>query len=230
MKNAWKLNSVLEKDYENNPELPLTFGLLENEDIDGSGEVFSEMGFDSIEFPVTVGKSYKNRGWAITRSHLGDFVPIIPYEEECIVLVNGRPITGKINIHTRLFYFKDELLSDYLEKLYDIDPKTQTRVDLRLNHGKYKLNPNLKELNNIFFITKFSKSFRKGMFAIPRSASEIILPVLPYEDECTFIIGEMEVRGKFNLEFRFKFSDKSVISSLNSEVEDWEELEVILLL
>ena len=185
---------------------------------------------ESVEFPVTVGKSYKNRGWAVTRSHLGDFVPSIPYEEDCVILVNGRPITGKINIHTRLFYFKDELLSDYLEKLYEIDPKIQTRVDLKLEHGKYKLNPNLKELSNIFFITKFSKSFKKGLFAIPRSVSEIILPVLPYEKECTFIIGEMEVRGKFNLEFRFKFSDKSVISSLNLDVDDGEELEVILLL
>nr|WP_295161827.1 hypothetical protein [uncultured Methanobrevibacter sp.] len=230
MKNAWKLSSVLEEDYVNNPGMNVTFGLLENEEVVESGNIFSEMVSDSIEFPVTVGKSYKNRGWAIKRSHLGDFVPIIPYEEECIVLVNGRPITGKINIHTRLFYFKDELLSDYLEKLYEIDPKIQTRIDLKLEHGKYKLNPNLKQLNNIFFITKFSKSFRKGLFAIPRSASELILPELPYEEECSFIIGEMEVRGKFNLEFRFKFSDKSVISSLNSEVDDWEELEVILLL
>ena len=230
MKNAWKLSSVLEKDYENNPNIQATFGILENDDADDSSNIFSEMISESIEFPVTVGRSYKNRGWAITRSHLGDFVPNLPYEEECVVLVNGRPITGKINVHTRLFYFKDELVSDYLEKLYEIDPKTQTRIDLKLEHGKYKLNPNLKELSNIFFITKFSKSFRKGLFAIPRSVSEIILPKLPYENECTFIIGEMEVRGKFNLEFRFKFSDKNVISSLNSEVDDWEELEVILLL
>ena len=230
MKNAWKLSSVLEKDYEDNPDMSLTFGLLENEEIDESTNIFSEIVSESVEFPVTVGKSYKNRGWAVTRSHLGDFVPSIPYEEDCVILVNGRPITGKINIHTRLFYFKDELLSDYLEKLYEIDPKIQTRVDLKLEHGKYKLNPNLKELSNIFFITKFSKSFKKGLFAIPRSVSEIILPVLPYEKECTFIIGEMEVRGKFNLEFRFKFSDKSVISSLNLDVDDGEELEVILLL
>lgn len=230
MKNAWKLSSVLEEDYENNPNMSFTFGLLENEDIDESGNIFSEMISESIEFPVTVGKSYKNWGWAITRSHLGDFVPNLPYEEECIVLVNGRPITGKINIHTRLFYFKDELLSDYLEKLYEIDPKIQTRVDLKLEYGNYVINPNLKDINNLFFVTKFSKSFKGGLFAIPRSVSELIIPILPYENECTFIIGEMEVRGKFNLEFRFKFSDNEVISSLNSDVDDGEELEVILLL
>ena len=68
------------------------------------------------------------------------------------------------------------------------------------------------------------------MFAIPRSISKFILPVLPYESECEFMIGDMEVRGKFNLEFRFNFSDKNVISSLSEEVENNDELEVILLL
>ena len=228
MRNNWELKYILEEDYEKNPNMEFTFGLLENEEIEEN--TFSQKLEDSIEFPVTVGKSYKNRGWAIKRSHLKRFVPKIPYEKECVVLVNGRPISGKINIHTRLFYFQDDLLSDYLEKLYEIDPKIQTRIDLKLEHGTYKLNQDLGDITNLFFITKFSKSFKKGLFAIPRSVSEMILPVLPYESECEFIIDEMVVRGKFNLEFRFKFNDYNVISSLNSELEDNDELEVILLL
>lgn len=230
IRNNWNLSSISEKEYENNPNMNVTFGLLENEEFVETEDIYSESIDETIEFPVTIGKSYKNRGWAVKRSHLTRFVPILPYEKECIILINSRPITGKINIHTRLFYFKDELISDYLEKLYDIDPKIQTRINLNLEHGVYKINPNLKELSNLFFVTKFSKSFRKGLFAIPRSVSEIIIPVLPYEDECNFIIDDMVVRGKFNLEFRFKFSDKNIISSLSSEVEDGEDIEIILLL
>jgi len=228
MRNNWQLHYILQDDYDKDPNMDVKFGLLENEDVEDS--TFSENFEDSIEFPVTIGKSYKNRGWAVKRDHLIRFVPKIPYEKECIILANGRPITGKINIHTRLFYFQDDLLSDYLEKLYEIDPKTQTRIDLKLNHGTYKLNKNLDDITNLFFITKFSKSFKKGLFAIPRSVSEMIIPILPYESECEFIIGEMVVRGKFNLEFRFKFSDPAVISSLSSEIDDNDELEVILLL
>ena len=122
------------------------------------------------------------------------------------------------------------MLSDYLEKLYKIDPKIQTRIDLKLNHGIYKINPDLDNITNLFFITKFSKSFKKGLFAIPRSVSELILPKLPYESECEFIIDGMEIRGKFNLEFRFKFSDNEVVSSLNDELKDNDDLEIILLL
>lgn len=230
IRNNWRLNYVLEGDYEKNPNMEVSFGLLENEEIGETEKTLSLDVDDSIEFPVTVGKSYKNRGWAVKRDHLIRLVPKIPYEKECVILVNGRPITGKINIHTRLFYFQDDLLSDYLEKLYDIDSKIQTRIDLKLEYGTYEINQNLGEITNLFFITKFSKSFKKGLFAIPRSVSEMILPVLPYESECQFIIDEMVVRGKFNLEFRFRFSDKEVISSLSSEIEDNDELEVILLL
>ena len=233
IRNNWNLKNVLEEDYEKNPNMDVPFGLLENEELEEIEEIEDDFSInveDSIEFPVTVGKSYKNRGWAVKRDYLIRFVPKIPYEKECVILVNGRPVTGKVNIHTRLFYFQDDLLSEYLEKLYEIDPKIKTRIDLKLNHGVYKLNQNLGDITNLFFITKFSKSFKKGLFAIPRSVSEMILPILPYESECEFIIDEMVVRGKFNLEFRFKFSDKEVISSLSSELEENEDVEVILLL
>lgn len=229
MKNNWELYSIPESQFEFSSDYPSNFGLLKEEVDDSNHYENSEIMFESIDFPVTVGKSYKNRGWAIKRGHLERFVPRLPYERECVILVNGRPISGKINIHTRLFYFKDEMLSDFLERLYEIDPKTQTRIDLILEHGVYKFNSDLTN-DNLFFITKFSKSFKKGLFAIPRSVSEIIMPMLPYEDECKFIINEMEVRGKFNLEFRFRFSDKNVIDQLESEVDDDGELEVILLL
>ena len=230
MKHNWKFNYVLEEVYDKNPNMDVNFGMLENEEVSEDETIFSEDIDETIEFPVTVGKSYKNRGWAVKRDHLIRFVPKLAYEKECVILVNGRPVSGKINVHTRLFYFQDELLSDYLEKLYEIDPKIQTRIDLKLQYGVYEENHEISDLGNLFFTTKFSKSFKKGLFAIPRSISEIILPVLPYESECEFIVDNMVIRGKFNLEFRFKFSDRSFISDLSSEIDDDEEVEVILLL
>ena len=79
-------------------------------------------------------------------------------------------------------------------------------------------------------MTKFSKSFKKGLFAVPRSISKYLVPILPYEDECTFIINNMNILGKFNLEFRFRFYDSSFISKLESKFDDDEELKVKLIL
>ena len=192
-------------------------------------EFLNEVIYESIKFPVTVGKSYKNKGWAVKRSYLVDLVPILPYEKACKVFLNGIEIVGKLNVHTRLFYSKNEELIDYLKKLYSIDPNTQTRIDFCLNHGIYQECPDISG-KSLFFTTNFSKSLKNGLFAVPRSITKKILPILPYEEKCSFIINDIEVTGKFNLEFRFRFSNKSAIAQLESQIDDGEEIEVILVL
>ena len=194
---------------------------LEDED------VFDDESF-YLSFPVTVGKSYKNKGWAVKRSYLDSFVPKIPYEKECTIFVEGIEIKGRLNIHTRLFYFTNEKLSSYLEKLSSIDPKTQAKVDLELSYGHYLLKDTDEDF--ITFTTTFSKSFKSGMFAMPRKFSKEILPILPYEEECIFSVGDVDASGKFNLEFRFLFNSDSIIPKLTSMKEDGEEIKVVLLL
>ena len=117
----------------------------------------------------------------------------------------------------------------YLEKLYNIDPKIQIKVNLDLEYGKYSFNENPNS-DFLKINTNFSKSFKNGMFVIPRKLSKEILPILPYESNTLFTINDIEVSGKFNLEFRFIFKDKNIISQLESLKEEGEELEVILLL
>ena len=117
MKNNWTSKSIPEDEYFKEDfeihDLDYSNSLttyLEDED------VFDDESF-YLSFPVTVGKSYKNKGWAVKRSHLDSFVPKIPYENECTIFVEGIEIKGKLNIHTRLFYFTNEKLSSYLEIL-----------------------------------------------------------------------------------------------------------------
>ena len=65
---------------------------------------------------------------------------------------------------------------------------------------------------------------------MPRKFSKEILPILPYEEECIFSVGEVDASGKFNLEFRFLFNSDSIIPKLTSMKEDGEEIKVVLLL
>ena len=228
IKNNWSSKSVPESEYFKNefnaPNLDYSNSLttyLEDED------VFDDESF-YLSFPVTVGKSYKNKGWAVKRSYLDSFVPKVPYEKECTIFVEGIEIKGRLNIHTRLFYFTNEKLSSYLEKLSSIDPKTQAKVDLELSYGHYLLKDTDEDF--ITFTTTFSKSFKSGMFAMPRKFSKEILPILPYEEECIFSVGDVDASGKFNLEFRFLFNSDSIIPKLTSMKEDGEEIKVVLLL
>ena len=230
IKNNWNSVSIAEEEYFKDPNSDFNFGYLNDDELEEITEdmVGSNILNKSIDFPVTVGKSYKNGGWAVKRSYLNDFIPLIPFEKKCSIIVEGIKVSGKMNIHTRLFYFKDNVLSEYLEKLYDIDPKTQTRITFELNHGIYKYSD--ENIDDLEFITKFSKSFKKGLFAVPRSISKNIIPILPYEQECNFLINGIKCIGKFNLEFRFRFSDNSFISHLESKFEENDELNVKLVL
>lgn len=229
IKNNWDLSSVSEEEYLKNPNMNFEFGNLNDEIEEITDDMLGSNILDkTIDFPVTVGKSYKNGGWAIKRSYLDEFIPNIPFERECSIIVDGIKVIGKMNIHTRLFYFKDDILSSYLKNLHDIDPKAQTRVTFELNHGIYSFSKN--DIGEIEFITKFSKSFKKGLFAVPRSISKNIIPILPYEQECNYLINGIKVIGKFNLEFRFRFSNVSFISKLESKFDENDELIVKLLL
>ena len=228
MKNNWSSKSVPENEYfkDDFNAANLNYSNSRTTFLEDA-DVFDDESF-YLSFPVTVGKSYKNKGWAVKRSYLDSFVPKIPYEKECTIFVEGIEIKGKLNIHTRLFYFTNEKLSSYLEKLYIIDPKTQAKIDLELSHGNYILKDSDEDF--ITFTTTFSKSFKSGMFAMPRKYSDEILPILPYEKECIFSIGDVDASGRFNLEFRFIFNSDSIVPKLSSMKEDDEEIKVVLLL
>ena len=181
-----------------------------------------------LNFRVTVGKSYKNRGWAVKRSSLKSFIPEIPYEGNCTLYIEDIKVPAKINLHTRLFYFKNDELSDHLKKFSEIDEKALININFETEHGNYHINQSKKDL--ISFTTSFSKSFKRGMFALPREYSKEILPILPYEEKCTFYVGDLKVDGKFNIEFRIRFSSNLIVPKLESIKEEGEEINAILLL
>lgn len=191
-------------------------------------ELKNNLEISKINFQVTVGKSYKNKGWAVKRSYLNTLVPEIPYEKGCTLYIEEIKIPAKINIHTRLFYSKNNQLSDYLEELADIDEKSLLNIDFETEYGNYFYKKSEKDL--ISFTTTFSKSFKRGMFALPREYSKDILPILPYENKCNFNIGDIKVEGRFNLEFRVRFNSNSIVPKLESIKEEGDELKVILLL
>ena len=68
------------------------------------------------------------------------------------------------------------------------------------------------------------------MFACPREFSKDILPILDYESDANFSISDIQAKGKLNLEFRIKFSDKSLISKLESYKQENDLLDVVLVL
>lgn len=102
---------------------------------------------DKLVFSVKIGKSYKNRGWAIIRDSTYDLVPKLPYEDECDIIVDGIPTTARFNLLPRLFYNKTEEVINHLENLAKTNPEGRIDVELLLN----KENPlqNSDDVDNI---------------------------------------------------------------------------------
>lgn len=218
IKNNWDFESVTEEEYFNNPTKEFKFEVSEV-----PTDIFIEDS-DNISFPVMVRNSYENHKFKLNRNYIKELLPVLPFELNCKFLVNGTEVEGKFRIKARLFYKDNEELSNYLEKLFKIDPATLVRINLTLNHGKYIFENKIVE-----FKYPFNDKFKEGYIKVPRSAFDQVLPSLPYESACTFTIGDMDVIGYLQLKFRISFSDYSVIMFLE-DCEEKEELDIKLLL
>lgn len=85
---------------------------------------------EELNVSVKVGKSYKNRGWALKRASTFELIPLLPYEEECDIIVDGIPAKAHFNILPRIFYKKTEKeLMSHLKMLSD---NSVERVELKL--------------------------------------------------------------------------------------------------
>lgn len=67
-----------------------------------------------------MGKSYKNKGWAVQRSYLTDLIPVLKYEKECKFILDDYKVSGKLNLHTRLFYKDNTSIPSYLFELFEL--------------------------------------------------------------------------------------------------------------
>ncbi len=88
---------------------------------------------DTLIFSVKIGKSYKNRGWSIIRDSTYDLIPKLPYEDECDIIVDGIPTTGRLNLLPRIFYDKNDEIVNHLEELANRNPNGRINVELLLN-------------------------------------------------------------------------------------------------
>lgn len=89
---------------------------------------------NKLYFSVKVGKSYKNKGWALSREATIDLIPLMSYEDECDIIVDGVPAKAHLNILPRIFYGKNETeLIDHLYQLSNDGSKDRIELQLLLN-------------------------------------------------------------------------------------------------
>lgn len=124
----------------------------------------------SLLFSVKVGKSYKNKGWALNRDSAVILIPKLSYEEECDIILDGIPSKARFNIVPRIFYNKNENLKRHLKKLSD---EGVERVDLELLLNHDDLNFDFETENLLADINKLNHELQNKNFEISDLKNEV---------------------------------------------------------
>lgn len=176
----------------------------------------------SLKFPVTIGLSSKNKGWVISREYIEDFVPIQKCEGDISIEIDGIPKVVSSKFLIRLFYNKNEVLSQHLEDKFFKNNGGLAEVELFLDQEMSDIQETLEfdfiddELEFLEVTKEFTESFsKKGRFTIPREISKYLFPVLPYESNCNFEVDGIKAKGRLNFLLRLGVN-KETLDYLNS--------------
>ena len=98
-----------------------------------------------------VGKSYSSKGWQLSKEVVSKLFPSEKYAEEYSIYIDNIESNAKLNLQFRLFY-KDDELSEYLEKLHKINPrdKIPAKILFEVNSNDLKEEINENEDNVIY--------------------------------------------------------------------------------
>ena len=88
---------------------------------------------DCIETSLTVGNSYRSKIWLLSKDVANKLIPLDESEGNFSIEVDGIPAEGKVQFRFRLLY-NDNKLSEYLEKLYRINPKQKVKAKIVFNN------------------------------------------------------------------------------------------------
>lgn len=116
-----------------NPDINIPLELNFNkQNIFDAHQEFDNNYLNFINTKLLVGKSYKSRGWGLSKDVVSKLFPLEVYNYIFPVIVDGILVDARINIQTRLFY-SGKSLENLLFKLYKKDPKRKIDAKIILN-------------------------------------------------------------------------------------------------
>ncbi len=177
----------------------------------------------SIFTRVRVGKSYKSKGWALTRSDIGDLIPVSQYEGECTIKIGNIYSPAKLRINPRLFYHGNEL-SNYLKELYDINPDIKVPMEIKMSDERIYKNfiskyPHNIELDTLTVDLLVGKSYKSKGWRIKKEITSTFIPLEEYEDYFDIVVDGYESKANIDIQARLFYSGTEMIGYLKELYE-----------
>ena len=172
----------------------------------------------SVHTYVNLGKSINDvpQGWALNLSDIREFIPVLRYEFECYIMINGIISPCKIKINPRLFY-KGTSLRNSLRKLKKKDPNKQIPLEIKFN--KTELDKSLDEFDvesHDYIDTKLlvGKSFSSKGWGLSKDVVSKIFPLDSYNYMFPVYINGMPAENRINIQTRLFYSSKELSKEL----------------
>ena len=168
---------------------------------------------------VTVGKSYKSKGWALSRKDIHDWIPVEIFERDCKLIIGNFSSDAVLRFNPRLFYKNDEL-AIYLKELYD-KGCYKSKIPMQIKINKKNLFYNVEGIEKYFNIDYIDtqllvgKSYKSKGWQLSKDVVSKIFPLENYADNYLIYINDIESIAQLNTQFRIFYN--------NNELSDYLE-------
>ena len=173
-------------------------------------------------------------GWALNLLDIREFIPVLRYEFECYIMINGIISPCRIKINPRLFY-SGASFKNYLRSQRKIDKERLLPLELKFNKNELDqfLNDFDKDDSN-YIDTKLSvgKSYNSKGWGLSKEVVSKIFPVGAYNYIFPVYIDGIPVETRINLQTRLFYSSKELSEELErlSKIDPKQKVDARIIL
>ena len=134
-----ELSSYLEDLYErgySKYKVPMDIIIPKNNFFTNIDSIESYLQVGTVDTNLLVGKSFKSKGWQLSKDLVSKFFPTEEYGGEYRIVINEIQSNAKLNLQFRLFYKSNEL-SEYLEELHYENPRNKIPAKIIFDNSDY---------------------------------------------------------------------------------------------
>ena len=198
--------------------------------MENNSNLYQSTNLKSIFTRVRVGKSYKSKGWALTREDINELIPVTQYEGECTIKIGEIYSPAKLRINPRLFYHGTEL-SNYLKELYDLNPDIKVPMEIEMPDERIYKNfiskyPHNSELDTLTVDLLVGKSYKSKGWRIKKEQTSIFLPLEQYEGYYYIVVDGIEAKANIDIQTRLFYNGTEMSRYLKELYENDPNQEV----
>lgn len=172
----------------------------------------------SIHSYVHLGKNKDDApgGWALNLIDIREFIPVLRYEFECYIQINGIISPCRVRINPRLFH-KGSSFKEYLRSQRLIDKDRLLPLELKFN--KKQLDKSLDDFDKEdldYIDTKLTvgKSYSSKGWGLSKDVVAKIFPIDAYNYIFPVYIDGIPVETRINLQTRLFYTSKELSKEL----------------